>query len=111
WPTCIHATENAIKTVLKGRHEMNNSNYREKIKKSIVFTEEAVDILEISRQAFYKHVKNGRIVPVRKVSRSAVYLKDDVLKLREELKPGRTKHLPYLFNAKNKRIEKGEKGK
>lgn len=77
---------------------------RELLKENILFGEEVAEILEISRQAFYEHVKKGRIKPLKKTARSAIYLKEDVLLLKAELKEGRKKHVPYLFDDKNKRI-------
>lgn len=85
---------------------MDNKKYREKLEKEILFSEEAVDILEISKQAFSKHVKNERIFPIRRTVRSAIYLKDDVLKLKEELKSGRMKYAPYLFDSDNEKRKK-----
>ncbi|MGG3801206.1 DNA-binding protein [Metabacillus fastidiosus] len=83
---------------------MYSEEEREQLRKDILFTDEAAELLEISKQAFHKHIKNERIIPLKTSNRITIYLKEDVLKLKEELKEGRKRHLPYIFNDENERI-------
>lgn len=64
------------------KSEKQRKKIRQKIAEQILFSKEAQEMLQVSRERLNQFVKDGRVEPIRK----GVYLKDDILALVEERK-------------------------
>lgn len=49
------------------------------ISENILDSSEAIDLLGCSRQNFNRLVNNGKIAPIKRTSRNAIFLKEDVI--------------------------------
>lgn len=73
-------------TVCKGREGVKFSNekeLREFIQHEVLFTSEAADLLNCTRQHIYNLVKQGKLDPVKATSNDRIFLKSDILYLKE----------------------------
>lgn len=64
----------------KDQQEMN-----EWVSENILFTSEAMEIMNCTRQNLHNFVQKGRLVPVKTVGRDRLFLRSDVLKLQESV--------------------------
>lgn len=68
---------------------------REFIVNEVLTTPEAIEFLEISRARLSAMIKNGKIIPVKKLGCVSLFLKYDLIEKREELMALRKKYRPY----------------
>ncbi|WP_277375822.1 MULTISPECIES: helix-turn-helix domain-containing protein [Paenibacillus] len=54
------------------------------IQSELVSTNEAMEILDCSRQNLHSFVKRGKLVPVKETNRERLFLRSDVLERKEE---------------------------
>ncbi|MFS8215633.1 helix-turn-helix domain-containing protein [Paenibacillus sp. S29] len=54
------------------------------IQSEIVSTNEAMELLNCSRQNLHSFVKRGKLVPVKETNRERLFLRSDVLERKEE---------------------------
>ncbi|MEK4920791.1 helix-turn-helix domain-containing protein [Cytobacillus sp. FSL R5-0569] len=55
------------------------------LNKEVISTIEAAEILDCSRQNIKRIVDNGKLVPIKELERDRLFLKQDVLKRKEEM--------------------------
>lgn len=58
---------------------------REFVKNEILFTSEAIEILGISRSRMNMLLKKGQLEPIRRTTGVNLFLRDDIVKKKEEL--------------------------
>lgn len=58
---------------------------RKFIRECVLTSPEAIELLEVSRPRLSKMIKDGKIEPVKKTGAISLFLKEDVLKKKEEL--------------------------
>ncbi|MES9771747.1 helix-turn-helix domain-containing protein [Priestia megaterium] len=68
---------------------------RKFIREYALTSPEAIELLEISRPRLSKMIKDGKIEPVKKSGAISLFLKDDVLKKKEELIKLRKQFRPW----------------
>lgn len=56
---------------------------------------EVMDMLGLTRQGMYNHLKKGSIKPFKKTGNTELYFKEDVLKFKEQLEVNRKTYRPY----------------
>ncbi|MDQ0492752.1 helix-turn-helix domain-containing protein [Paenibacillus brasilensis] len=54
------------------------------IQSELVSANEAMEILDCSRQNLHSFVKRGKLVPVKETNRERLFLRDDVLERKDE---------------------------
>lgn len=54
------------------------------IAENLVSTNEAMEILECSRQNLHSFVQRGKLIPVKETNRERLFFREDVLKRKEE---------------------------
>lgn len=75
---------------LKDRQEVEDF-----IKNEVLTTSEVKEILNVTRQRLHALVSNGKLKPVKKLSRESLFFRNDVERLAKELKELRKKYRPY----------------
>lgn len=70
---------------------------RQWVHDNVYTTPEAIEYLEISRARLSHMIRNGKIVPVKKLGCTSIFLKSDLEKKKEELKVLRLKYRPDLY--------------
>ncbi|HFK1791171.1 TPA: helix-turn-helix domain-containing protein [Bacillus pacificus] len=70
---------------------------RQWVHDNVYTTPEAIKYLEISRARLSHMIRNGKIVPVKKLGCTSIFLKSDLEKKKEELKVLRLKYRPDLY--------------
>lgn len=68
---------------------------KELIASEVLTKPEVVELLGLSRQAIYSHLKKGNIVPFKESGNTQLYFKEDVLKFKETLEEKRKLYRPY----------------
>lgn len=68
---------------------------REFAKNEILFTAEAIEILGISRSRMNMLLKKGQLEPIRRTTGVNLFLRDDIVKKKEELTRKRKQYRPY----------------
>ncbi|MGU3395013.1 helix-turn-helix domain-containing protein [Priestia sp. D51] len=68
---------------------------RKFIRECALTSPEALELLEISRPRLSKMIKDGKIEPAKKTGAISLFLKDDLLRKKEELKVLREKYRPW----------------
>lgn len=58
---------------------------REFVKNEILFTSEAIEILGISRSRMNMLLKKGQLEPIRRTTGVNLFLRDDIVKKKDEL--------------------------
>lgn len=66
----------------------NKEEFIKLVQSEILNTTEALEILQISRQALNSLIKRGKIFPVKELSRDRIFLKEDI-ESRKEVSKGR----------------------
>ncbi|WP_240515158.1 MULTISPECIES: helix-turn-helix domain-containing protein [Bacillus cereus group] len=74
---------------------MSRSDKRKFIVEKVLTTPEAIEFLGVSRARLSHMIKKGKITPVKKLGCVSLFLKDDLIVKREELKLLRAKYRPY----------------
>ncbi|AKE15674.1 helix-turn-helix domain-containing protein [Bacillus cereus] len=72
-------------------------NVRQWVRDNVLTTPEAIEYLGISRARLSHMIKNGKIVPVKKLGCVSLFLKSDLFTKREELVELRKKYRPYEY--------------
>ncbi|PGP00478.1 helix-turn-helix domain-containing protein [Bacillus cereus] len=68
---------------------------REWARANVMTTPEAIEILGISRARLSHMIRNGKIVPIKKLGCTSIFLKSDLEKKLEELIKLRKQYRPY----------------
>ncbi|MFB4325692.1 DNA-binding protein [Priestia sp. BR_2] len=68
---------------------------REFIRKYVYTSAEALAFLEITRPRLSQLIRDGKIKPVKKLGSTSLFLLDDLLKKKEEMKLLRKKYRPW----------------
>ncbi|KOO48637.1 helix-turn-helix transcriptional regulator [Priestia koreensis] len=63
----------------------------------VLTKQEVVDMLGLTRQGMYNHLKKGSIQPFKKTGNTELYFKEDVLKFQEYLKEKRQTYFPNKY--------------
>ncbi|MGG5736694.1 helix-turn-helix domain-containing protein [Bacillus cereus group sp. IBL03679] len=64
---------------------------------NVLTTPEAIELLGISRARLSHMIRNGKIVPIKKLGCTSIFLKSDLEKKKEELMTLRLKYRPDLY--------------
>ena len=64
---------------------------------NVLTTPEAIEYLGISRARLSHMIRNGKIVPIKKLGCTSIFLKSDLEKKKEELTVLRLKYRPDLY--------------
>jgi predicted DNA-binding transcriptional regulator AlpA len=56
---------------------------------------EVIEMLGITRQGMYNHLKKGSIKPFKKMGNTELYFKEEVLKFKDQLEKNRSIYRPY----------------
>lgn len=75
---------------------MQSINKREWVRDNVLTTPEAIEFLGISRARMSHMIKNGKIVPVKKLGCVSLFLKSDLETKKEELIVLRKKYQPNV---------------
>lgn len=67
------------------------------VRDNVLTTPEAIEYLEISRARLSHMIRNGKIVPIKKLGCTSIFLKSDLEKKKEELTVLRLKYRPDLY--------------
>lgn len=73
----------------------NYSDKRQWIYDNVLATPEVIEILGISRSRMSNLIKNGKITPIKKLGCVSLFLREDVIKKRDELIKLRKVYRPY----------------
>lgn len=65
------------------------------VQNEVLTTSEALEILEISRQALNSLVKRGKLTPIKELTREKLFLREEILKRKKESEKLYTKYRPY----------------
>lgn len=65
------------------------------IRECVLTSAETLELLEISRPRLSAMIKDGKIEPAKKSGATSLFLKDDLLKKKEELIALRKKYRPW----------------
>nr|WP_141558709.1 helix-turn-helix domain-containing protein [Bacillus cereus] len=68
---------------------------RKWVNDNVMTTPEAIELLGISRARMSHMIKNGKIVPIKKLGCVSLFLREDLEKKKEELILLRAKYQPY----------------
>ncbi|WP_254489195.1 helix-turn-helix transcriptional regulator [Bacillus thuringiensis] len=61
----------------------------------ILTTPEVMDVLGISKARISKMIKDGKLVPFKKMERVSLFLREDIEEKKKELEVLRSKYRPY----------------
>lgn len=70
---------------------------RKFVQEEVMLTADALAFLEISRPRLNMLIKQGKIDPVIRTGATSVFLRDDLIKKKEELIELRKKYRPYEY--------------
>ncbi|SEA91442.1 helix-turn-helix domain-containing protein [Bacillus nitratireducens] len=76
---------------------MQPIDIRKWVYENVLTTPEALELLEISRARLSHMIRNGKIVPIKKLGCTSIFLKSDLEKKKEELMELRLKYRPDLY--------------
>ncbi|PGO90177.1 DNA-binding protein [Bacillus thuringiensis] len=76
---------------------LQSVDLRQWVHDNVYTTPEAIEYLEISRARLSHMIRNGKIVPIKKLGCTSIFLKSDLEKKKEELKVLRLKYRPDLY--------------
>lgn len=63
----------------------------------VLTTPEAIELLNISRARLSVLIKKGRVIPIKKLGCTSIFLKDDLLEAKKELDVLRKQYRPYEY--------------
>ncbi|HDR4901623.1 TPA: helix-turn-helix domain-containing protein [Bacillus cereus] len=72
-------------------------NVRQWVRDNVLTTPEAIEYLGISRARLSHMIKNGKIIPVKKLGCVSLFLKFDLIQKKSELEELRKKYRPYEY--------------
>ncbi|WP_307894079.1 helix-turn-helix domain-containing protein [Bacillus swezeyi] len=75
---------------LKSRQEVEDF-----IRREVLTTKEAAELLEVNRSRMSQLISGGKLIPVKKMSGTSLFLRSDVEEKKKELEAGREKYRPY----------------
>ena len=61
----------------------------------VLTTPEVMDVLGISKARISKMIKDGKLVPFKKMERVSLFLREDIEEKKKELEVLRSKYRPY----------------
>lgn len=73
----------------------NKDEFIKYVQSEILTSSEALEILEVSRQTLNSLVKRGKIVPIKELTREKLFLREDIMRRKEESKELQSKYRPY----------------
>lgn len=68
---------------------------RKFIRECVLTSAETLELLEISRPRLSKMIRDGKLTPAKKSGATSLFLKDDLIRKKEELKVLREKYRPW----------------
>ncbi|MFK4423965.1 helix-turn-helix domain-containing protein [Bacillus sp. RC51] len=78
-------------------YALQPTDKRQWVRDNVMTTPEAIEYLEISRARMSHMIKNGKIVPLKKLGCVSLFLQEDLEKKKEELIEARMKYRPYEY--------------
>ncbi|MGF9971162.1 helix-turn-helix domain-containing protein [Bacillus subtilis] len=75
---------------LKSRQEVEDF-----IRREVLTTNEAAELLGIKRARISQLISSGKLVPVKKLSGTSLFLRTDLEEKKKELEASRKKYRPY----------------
>ncbi|MEY8844109.1 helix-turn-helix domain-containing protein [Bacillus safensis] len=76
-------------------HLKNRQQVEDFIQNEVLTSSEAQEILEVNKQRMSQLLKNDRIRPIKRVGKTTLFLKSDIVLLKKDLEEGRKKFRPY----------------
>lgn len=73
----------------------NKEDFIKLVQSEVLTSSEVLEILEVSRQSLNSLVKRGKLVPIKELSRDKLFLREDILKRKEDSKELAAKYRPY----------------
>ncbi|WP_421663690.1 helix-turn-helix domain-containing protein [Lysinibacillus telephonicus] len=73
----------------------NKEEFIKLVQSEVLTSSEVLDILGITRQSLNSLVKRGKITPIKELSRDKLFLREDVIRRKEESKELHSKYRPY----------------
>lgn len=84
-----------MSTIYNDPYTSQAIDIRKWINDNVMTTPEAIELLGISRARMSHMIKNGKIVPIKKLGCVSLFLREDLEKKKEELILLRAKYQPY----------------
>ncbi|EJR31136.1 MULTISPECIES: helix-turn-helix domain-containing protein [Bacillus cereus group] len=84
-----------MSTIYNDSYTRQAIDIRKWINDNVMTTPEAIELLGISRARMSHMIKNGKIVPIKKLGCVSLFLREDLEKKKEELILLRAKYQPY----------------
>lgn len=84
-----------MSTIYNDSYTRQAIDIRKWINDNVMTTPEAIELLGISRARMSHMIKNGKIVPIKKLGCVSLFLLEDLEKKKEELILLRAKYQPY----------------
>lgn len=84
-----------MSTIYNDPYTRQAIDIRKWINDNVMTTPEAIELLGISRARMSHMIKNGKIVPTKKLGCVSLFLREDLEKKKEELILLRAKYQPY----------------
>ncbi|WP_456265673.1 MULTISPECIES: DNA-binding protein [unclassified Bacillus (in: firmicutes)] len=76
-------------------HLQNRQQVEDFMKNEVLTSLEAQEILNVNKQRMSKLHTDGRVIPIKKVGKTVLFLKSDIEQLKKDLEEGRKKYRPY----------------
>ncbi|CAM4353326.1 DNA-binding protein [Bacillus manliponensis] len=76
-------------------HLNSRAEVEDFINNEILNTPEAAAILDVSKSRMSKMIKDGKLVPIRKMGNISLFLRSDIEVKKQELEESRKKYRPY----------------
>ncbi|WP_426005383.1 helix-turn-helix domain-containing protein [Bacillus sp. DWP3-1] len=76
-------------------HLKNRQQVEDFMKNEVLTSSEAQEILKINKQRMSQLINNDRIQPIKRVGKTTLFLKSDIVLLKKDLEEGRKKFRPY----------------
>ncbi|AWC30852.1 helix-turn-helix domain-containing protein [Bacillus cytotoxicus] len=65
------------------------------LQEEVLTTPEVMDVLGVSKSRISKMIKDGKLVPFKKMERVSLFLREDIEEKKKELEVLRVKYRPY----------------
>ncbi|WP_345822050.1 DNA-binding protein [Bacillus pumilus] len=76
-------------------HLKNRQQVEDFIQNEVLTSTETQEFLNVNKQRMSKLLNNDRIQPIKRVGKTTLFLKSDVVLLKKDLEEGRKKFRPY----------------
>ncbi|MDU0073255.1 helix-turn-helix domain-containing protein [Bacillus sp. FSL M8-0052] len=76
-------------------HLKNRQEVEDFVRREVLTTNEAAELLGITRARMSQLINNGKLNPVKKLRGISLFLRADLEKKKKELEAGRKKYRPY----------------